>query len=147
MRQTATDWSRLPRACGDRPDFESILPSVSTAPPRMRGSTREVVRWFRQTWGSPAHAGIDPGLPGSGKTTMGLPRACGDRPKKVQGHKFSIGAPPRMRGSTRAGQGLPAADAGSPAHAGIDPLELLAEAKPLGLPRACGDRPRRRPFF
>ena len=73
--------------------------------------------------GSPAHAGIDPDITSRSATSLGLPRTRGDRP----GHYFEVrdepGAPPHTRGSTSRGGIGKRPNSGSPAHAGIDPLD------------------------
>ena len=93
---------RLPRACGDRPAQPVSGRRYTRAPPRMRGSTRRTSATRGCGGGSPAHAGIDPQACSTRRTTPWLPRACGDRPMAGSLLAIAGGAPPRMRGSTRA---------------------------------------------
>ena len=73
--------------------------------------------------------------------SLGLPRACGDRPVIASAVPELKVSPPRMRGSTFA-ETLPQhAENVSPAHAGIDLVGSGDAGRRTGLPRACGDRP------
>ena len=94
-------FTRLPRACGDRPHPTQTLPVCPLAPPRMRGSTQPIRLRAAIYPGSPAHAGIDPSAPSESVSSVRLPRACGDRPESGT-HTLPLSkAPPRMRGSTQ----------------------------------------------
>ena len=131
----------LPRACGDRPLQARPRRERGRAPPRMRGSTRGEVATPAVALGSPAHAGIDPARGGAATCWDRLPRACGDRPRARRRGGLRGEAPPRMRGSTRTSAVCRSSAAGSPAHAGIDPIVRPPVTIDSGLPRACGDRP------
>ncbi len=119
----------------------SAFTGVHAAPPHTRGSTQchRVAAWGSP--GSPAHAGIDPR---SGPVTgarMRLPRTRGDRPAATAIQSQRREAPPHTRGSTAAGLVSGYANAGSPAHAGIDPRDFRCARVHHGLPRTRGDRP------
>ncbi len=112
-----------------------------SAPPRTRGSTRNVQIVRPDGVGSPAHAGIDPiGAPAA-DWLFWLPRARGDRPKIYRLEAYQFVAPPRTRGSTLRRPGRRGRRPGSPAHAGIDPACAMANRSSSRLPRARGDRP------
>src|SRR3954454_12411562 len=91
------------------------------APPRTRGWTPVGSLIGRSDHGSPAHAGMDPGLRGRAHGAARLPRARGDGPPVLESNAAGWVAPPRTRGWPR--RRLPGAAAmnGSPAHAGMDP--------------------------
>ncbi len=129
----------LPRVRGDRPPLRRCLCRAAWAPPRARGSTREVPNlvWPRQ--GSPACAGIDPTTPPAHQQTSRLPRVRGDRPASSGRLALAAGAPPRARGSTLTWPNGAIAITGSPACAGIDPLShLTRRLEPQAPPRARG---------
>ena len=161
----------LPRTRGDRPSPASVS---GPAPPHTRGSTRVLTRFRRKgeapphtrgstrrryrpqpSSGSPAHAGIDPGMIYPSGSRAWLPRTRGDRPAgrkagaDLAGSPAHAGidprkarpclagaAPPHTRGST---QEMHAATTGggSPAHAGIDPRVRRSVAG-LGSPAHAG---------
>ena len=75
---------------------------------------------------------------------MGLPRARGDRPPGGPTFLARVLAPPRPRGSTLGKTMAGAAEDGSPAPAGIDPASDYILALRPRLPRARGDRPKKR---
>ncbi len=114
------------------------------APPRGRGSTLEVPGEGATHRGSPAWAGIDPGVSAARCPTGGLPRVGGDRPIAVFLIHVAKAAPPRGRGSTRRGCALRASGCGSPAWAGIDPHAASSASSLAWLPRVGGDRPKTR---
>ncbi len=132
---------RLPRARGDRPDYEATLESTQVAPPRTRGSTPMATRAPSTAAGSPAHAGIDPEAPPENPGGTRLPRARGDRPLLEQPPHVGVRAPPRTRGSTPGRRHDCRLRGGSPAHAGIDLGISTCRSAPARLPRARGDRP------
>src|SRR6266568_4369813 len=113
------------------------------APPRTRGSTVPGLRPPPGRAGSPAHAGIDPAGRSSPGRCSRLPRARGDRPLEKIVKDALTGAPPRTRGSTRVHHLAAGGEAGSPAHAGIDPSPPPQPTPAGRLPRARGDRPGR----
>ena len=133
---------RLPRTRGDRPRVHNPIRRARMAPPHTRGSTPAHAAHQREEGGSPAHAGIDPPALSSARPTCGLPRTRGDRPSGAHRSPRSAPAPPHTRGSTRDADIPRGADAGSPAHAGIDPRRRRPSSVPSRLPRTRGDRPR-----
>src|SRR5687768_16762274 len=74
--------------------------------------------------GSPAHAGIDLPLSSKYPSSLGLPRTRGDRPGKLGVCPCVQRAPPHTRGSTLDRAVADQRIAGSPVHAGIDPLPV-----------------------
>ncbi len=155
---------RLPRARGDRPPGGAPVARGALAPPRTRGSTQRADVAARRAGGSPAHAGIDPVQAERGASASGLPRARGDRPpRRLQIAAFRDGlprargdrpsddtitvptpaAPPRTRGSTPHPHAAHRPEAGSPAHAGIDPGASWASRVQPGSPAHAGIDPRR----
>ncbi len=107
----------------------------------MRGSTRRHDAKRRRPLGCPAHAGIDPNLSELTIPLDRLPRACGDRPRLMDGAVGGKRVAPRMRGSTSPYPRRSRAHRGCPAHAGIDLPYPPAPRSGGRLPRACGDRP------
>ena len=92
--------TRLPRACGDRPQSSSGGGSQAQSTPRMRGSTRGRHRARVRLLVYPAHAGIDPHVIPTYDRGNCLPRACGDRPHFRRRRALTTLSTPRMRGST-----------------------------------------------
>jgi len=137
--QQKSHW--LPRTRGDRPERCKTFFKVSAAPPHTRGSTRRSSANIVRSYGSPAHAGIDPVPPCTACSRNRLPRTRGDRPRNDFCHQSAETAPPHTRGSTLLGAGFEFVVAGSPAHAGIDPHPRALRADDRGLPRTRGDRP------
>ncbi len=135
---------RLPRARGDRPHVPATPGLVVGAAPRTRGSTFTLLQAVTSHPGCPAHAGIDP--PGASRVgpIPGLPRARGDRPANHFSYGMTKRAAPRTRGSTLRTFPVRRYALGCPAHAGIDRPQVVAWVCTYGLPRARGDRPRRR---
>jgi hypothetical protein len=132
---------RLPRPRGDRPGPNDGTTRLLLAPPPTRGSTRIESVQIHHIPGSPAHAGIDPmERPICGRATR-LPRPRGDRPDGYDVVCDHSVAPPPTRGSTLEKTCDTAAIAGSPAHAGIDPISVSSSTENIGLPRPRGDRP------
>ncbi len=77
----------------------------------------------------------------------GFPRSRGDRPRTADGAATSSTVPPLTRGSTPAHRLPGRPDAGSPAHAGIDPAPARPKGAGSGFPRSRGDRPAIRRCF
>ena len=84
----ATYW-RLPRARGDRPLGQDVAELGPGAPPRPRGSTLNRLDARVMDLGSPAPAGIDLPLVPRRLLGVGLPRARGDRPRRLPRDTFS----------------------------------------------------------
>ena len=141
LSASALAW--LPRTRGDRPPEARRRADHLPAPPHTRGSTFILVHDFVQGWGSPAHAGIDPPPAPSPSPRIGLPRTRGDRPHLTRLLRASGLAPPHTRGSTCQPPWAAACPAGSPAHAGIDPISASLSRSSNRLPRTRGDRPQR----
>ena len=152
----------LPRTRGDRPADD--LRGLRCRPrlPRTRGDRPETEQSPEEKRdGSPAPAGIDPLSGARIRPCSRLPRTRGDRPGLLVATAFPRlapphprgstleraadtalhWAPPHPRGSTRRFQGGRGGGHGSPAPAGIDPVEQRAESSLCWLPRTRGDRP------
>jgi len=133
--------NRLPRSRGDRPSSAQVVRLRWRAPPLTRGSTPRQFPPVSERLGSPAHAGIDPPPTYRTSNPTWLPRSRGDRPVSRNRERLNEWAPPLTRGSTP-DQPSPARNpAGSPAHAGIDPVVLVNVETLDWLPRSRGDRP------
>ncbi len=91
------------------------------APLLTRGSTPDNPAAQPRRLGSPAHAGIDPPFGNAFFGSLRLPCSRGDRPEKRKADRERLQSPLLTRGSTRTLHQNGLADAGSPAHAGIDP--------------------------
>ena len=113
----------LPRIRGDRPTAFKEQGTSVTAPPHPRGSTRGLDPRRAAAAGSPASAGIDPTVSISSTTRARLPRIRGDRPEVVVPRLGQHLAPPHPRGSTREHPHPLRQRDGSPASAGIDPIQ------------------------
>ena len=94
--------------------------------------------------GSPAHAGMDPGRGTAPRSISRLPRPRGDGPELQHQETQYSQAPPPTRGWTVQRHGLCHGGGGSPAHAGMDPIDVTAADVADGLPRPRGDGPRAR---
>ena len=132
---------RLPRTRGDGPSTR-CRPGLSFwAPPHTRGWTPPRRVRHRGGDGSPAHAGMDPGMRLRRGVSCRLPRTRGDGPASAPRVSRGRWAPPHTRGWTRRGPRHRARTRGSPAHAGMDPTPPPPRAPPPGLPRTRGDGP------
>ena len=131
----------LPRTRGDRPCRASAGGASQRAPPHARGSTQQNERSHAGVVGSPARAGIDPAWAHGPTPMLWLPRTRGDRPRSGPCRRQPPLAPPHARGSTHDGCSAWARWAGSPARAGIDPVETCWRSDNQRLPRTRGDRP------
>ena len=132
---------RLPRTRGDGPNDATIDELARRAPPHTRGWTHRSSARRLAGVGSPAHAGMDPYAACRRAGGRWLPRTRGDGPVSSPSKLYGASAPPHTRGWTRSGSRPPAPQAGSPAHAGMDPLSTRAAASSTGLPRTRGDGP------
>ena len=134
--------SRLPRTRGDGPSVHDPRLLALAAPRHTRGWTRYGRRVRRRHAGSPAHAGMDPSVPGRCAGSPRLPRTRGDGPDVSGQDLGAIQAPPHTRGWTlhrgRRIDGPP----GSPAHAGMDPWATSRGRFPSRLPAHAGMDPR-----
>ena len=137
----STSPTRLPRARGDGPLCFKLCYVHAQASPRTRGWTPLRKRRARSARGFPAHAGMDPTLPGKRRPLPWLPRARGDGPELTAIYLLEAGASPRTRGWTILVARRRPRARGFPAHAGMDPgLKFRANVY-VGLPRARGDGP------
>ena len=111
------------------------------APPPTRGWTAVVPGHPGDRQGSPAHAGMDRPLAQVAAHRLGLPRPRGDGPLVDAMLADAAAAPPPTRGWTVEPARQPPLQAGSPAHAGMDP-SLVPDAEfERRLPRPRGDGP------
>ena len=131
----------LPRTRGDGPGRPWRMARANGAPPHTRGWTHRLAQERHRLDGSPAHAGMDPRPRSPRPALTGLPRTRGDGPILQERRQDQVLAPPHTRGWTQDGIGLCGRDTGSPAHAGMDPLDALGAYAPTGLPRTRGDGP------
>ncbi len=113
----------------------------SLPPPHTRGSTRDLRAYRSRDGASPAHAGIDLRVSAKSPVVICLPRTRGDRPGADASTMAHTPPPPHTRGSTCCGLHAVKIGQASPAHAGIDPHDLLANGALYSLPRTRGDRP------
>ncbi len=133
--------SRLPRSRGDGPCAARPSRLSTSAPPLTRGWTPPGARRVPRAGGSPAHAGMDPRRHVDASREDGLPRSRGDGPLRAALADRSAWAPPLTRGWTPATVYHCRPSAGSPAHAGMDPLMRPSHRSCSGLPRSRGDGP------
>ncbi len=133
--------SWLPRSRGDGPllVFGGVL--LEQAPPLTRGWTPHRGFECEIEHGSPAHAGMDPRSSSTGFEGEWLPRSRGDGPAAYRAAYPERLAPPLTRGWTPRVAAAGAVDAGSPAHAGMDPFGRFVVARRKRLPRSRGDGP------
>ena len=111
----------FPRTRGDGP----VLPYQPAGPcsvsPHTRGWTPAEPALLAGTRGFPAHAGMDPCGPAPAPTATRFPRTRGDGPVLDQKEAEKPAVSPHTRGWTLDAGGRVDADAGFPAHAGMDP--------------------------
>jgi len=131
----------LPRARGDRPAAAELPSLAAPASPRSRGSARCGCRGDRDRHGFPALAGIGPRSEASAGSCRRLPRARGDRPRKIIAGSTPLVASPRSRGSAPDRRNPRYGHRGFPALAGIGPTSCRCTGVKPRLPRARGDRP------
>ena len=132
---------RLPRTRGDGPFRSSPRRRQTQASPHTRGWTPFGVHHSSGTWGFPAHAGMDPGLPPACHGRSGLPRTRGDGPFTLSTGLSALTASPHTRGWTLQQERLDGGEGGFPAHAGMDPNSSAAPTRTSRLPRTRGDGP------
>ena len=84
---------------------------------------------------------MDPSRAVEGYEIHRLPRSRGDGPHGTDRTAGPRRAPPLTRGWTRDKQRLSCRDRGSPAHAGMDPIEPRRLSVTGWLPRSRGDGP------
>ena len=136
-----THTPRLPRPRGDGPTPYQSDGIVFGAPPPTRGWTAGGDGAAPGRAGSPAHAGMDPRWSRCPSAGSRLPRPRGDGPQVVMAQLQAAQAPPPTRGWTSRGRGPDHGDAGSPAHAGMDPARETGARSRGWLPRPRGDGP------
>ena len=136
-----TRWQRLPRSRGDGPLSAVVVPSGATAPPLTRGWTPKGTPVAIDSYGSPAHAGMDPRASAWRSRSVGLPRSRGDGPGTGGKPVVERQAPPLTRGWTQPFGVRACISTGSPAHAGMDPSGPRTAHRPGWLPRSRGDGP------
>ena len=133
---------RLPRTRGDGPAAVRARCAPFQASPHTRGWTPMPQRARPRMRGFPAHAGMDPIVPPSGRYRYRLPRTRGDGPS-IEGDEMKVTrASPHTRGWTQSRRIALSPVGGFPAHAGMDPIFLARACAPAGLPRTRGDGPR-----
>ena len=132
---------RLPRTRGDGPRSSARSPYRLAASPHTRGWTPLRDQAGGGVPGFPAHAGMDLGKDLAREPGRGLPRTRGDGPSSPAARFDTRRASPHTRGWTRAAPGSPAAHAGFPAHAGMDPAPCCGRGRRVRLPRTRGDGP------
>ena len=133
--------SRLPRTRGDGPCITRCVRRTAAAPPHTRGWTLNPSRQASRGPGSPAHAGMDPGLRMHEGRQGRLPRTRGDGPRWTRSNPRRSAAPPHTRGWTRLEHQGTSLAHGSPAHAGMDPRPAGRPRFWRRLPRTRGDGP------
>ena len=131
----------LPRPRGDGPSAGSPRSPIERAPPPTRGWTLSTTGHFRSPYGSPAHAGMDPGVLTDFPTAKRLPRPRGDGPGEPGLVRGIFLAPPPTRGWTPVARLFEGLGLGSPAHAGMDPGWCCPGPGRWWLPRPRGDGP------
>src|SRR5580704_13352723 len=131
----------LPRKRGDGPLTMNERSRCGQAPPHTRGWTPIWPEMLGSSSGSPAHAGMDPIPSLTRECAHWLPRTRGDGPASHDIPRLIKAAPPHTRGWTLARAFARSEWAGSPAHAGMDPLFKALDGILNGLPRTRGDGP------
>ncbi len=133
--------SWFPRARGDAPPGSRPNGPAARVPPRTRGCTLAHPRHPSCALGSPAHAGMHPGIQPLTLPLLWFPRARGDAPRDRLRRGWCRRVPPRTRGCTREGPPRPVPTSGSPAHAGMHPMRTAPSRSCWRFPRARGDAP------
>ena len=132
---------RLPRTRGDGPPLLMSGDVTFRAPPHTRGWTRARIPSESLRRGSPAHAGMDPRQDVHRYPARRLPRTRGDGPEGEHAVIHTVRAPPHTRGWTRHRAPARVSGQGSPAHAGMDLVNLEPFLALARLPRTRGDGP------
>ena len=134
----------FPRARGDAPEPCRVEIAPVVVPPRTRGCAHRLRRYRARDDGSPAHAGMRPGLAVISSAGLRFPRARGDAPGHQEGLGDRSGVPPRTRGCALYKRDHAEKLLGSPAHAGMRPPPSPRAPRRTRFPRARGDAPRGR---
>ena len=140
-RHVRVDQCRFPRTRGDGPLQQGLLSDPSGVPPHPRGWSRSGRSGHSRQVGSPAPAGMVPRHGDRFRTADGFPRTRGDGPTVTSSIVRLRLVPPHPRGwSPRT---LPSTTRlfGSPAPAGMIPIDRRQCAVRLGFPRTRGDGP------
>src|SRR5690606_24194705 len=103
------------------PGSPTMQPLCVWVSPCTRGSARIFCFDFEQDDGFPVHAGIGPCRSASPRSTLGFPRARGDRPLPCYPAVSPAGVSPCTRGSALFDDGVELGGGGFPVHAGIGP--------------------------
>ena len=155
----------FPRTRGDGPAWGDSWADTLPVSPHTRGWTEGSGRPGKHEGGFPAHAGMDPCMCSCRRRTAWFPRTRGDGPGSTGAREALAAVSPHTRGWTRDGPGrlttqppvgavsphtrgwtplhvdVPRADAGFPAHAGMDPAYGANGRGRDGFPRTRGDGP------
>ncbi len=113
----------FPRVRGDRPPNSASTVVRTGVPPRARGSPPRGPTAPDRPVGSPACAGIALRELVAGLKRWRFPRVRGDRPRCAKRGSVVSMVPPRARGSPVRASSYPFLSGGSPACAGIAPVE------------------------
>ncbi len=132
---------RFPRTRGDGPSRKAIHGSQLRVPPHPRGWSPGLRCDRRAAHGSPAPAGMVPGLPRMPTSRARFPRTRGDGPSTACRATSSSRVPPHPRGWSQLIDLLDNVRDGSPAPAGMVPPRDGRAHGPLRFPRTRGDGP------
>ena len=135
-------YSDHPRACGEKPQLQSSMVTVTGSPPRMRGKVCRQPTDQNNFGITPAHAGKRSGRTFFRRPTRDHPRACGEKAHIVCANDKFEGSPPRMRGKAFQKFSLTMRLGITPAHAGKSRKPAHSAAGRKDHPRACGEKPR-----
>ena len=131
----------FPRPRGDGPVLENAPLFSYVVPPPTRGWSVERRELEAGGAGSPAHAGMVPGVRPCARSRARFPRPRGDGPHAAYCKKHKELVPPPTRGWSRVTIINAITDHGSPAHAGMVPSEHHAPDPQSWFPRPRGDGP------
>ncbi len=132
---------RFPRTRGDGPQHVGLRGEQLPLPPHTRGWTARSCQTAASGVASPAHAGMDPRRRLEGGLLDGFPRTRGDGPDAARGVLLPTALPPHTRGWTPLLRRVRPTPRASPAHAGMDLLDLLRPLVHGSFPRTRGDGP------
>ena len=131
----------FPRPRGDGPHPQEGNDEHETVSPPTRGWTDQLFLVVRPRVGFPAHAGMDPRHRLRRSTKRRFPRPRGDGPMNRWTLRVQPEVSPPTRGWTRLKATTTTTQTGFPAHAGMDPSDVIRRCAHMRFPRPRGDGP------
>ena len=129
-----------PRACGEKRGVLKIHRRCKGSPPRVRGKAYSHLYPNKEAGITPARAGKRNWESAAAVRSGDHPRACGEKPSKLNMRVRFSGSPPRVRGKDGKTTGFRSHLGITPARAGKSPCAPCSRVWSWDHPRACGEK-------